>query len=67
MRNPIIILESLKTHSTQPEYSYLRLYRILYNPAFYFYAYQQTYAKPGNMSPGIDGKTFDDMNLKTYQ
>ena len=64
MRNPETILDNLKSHSTTPDYQYKRLYRNLYNPTFYILAYQQTYPKPGNMTPGMDGKTFDDMNMK---
>lgn len=63
MRSPEAVLKSLKSHSESPEYQYERLYRNLFNPAFYLLAYQQTYSKPGNMSPGVDGKTFDGMNL----
>lgn len=63
MRSPEAVLKSLRSHSNAPQYRYERLYRNLFNPAFYLLAYQQTYAKPGNMSPGIDGKTFDGMNL----
>lgn len=63
MRSPEAVLKSLKSHSESPGYKYERLYRNLYNPAFYLLAYQQTYSKPGNMSPGVDGKTFDGMNL----
>ena len=66
MRNPETVLENLKSHSTNPDYQYERIYRNLYNHAFYFLAYQQTYSKPGNMSPGLDGKTFDNMNLKRF-
>jgi group II intron reverse transcriptase/maturase len=64
VRNPETVLENLKSHSTKPDYQYERLYRNLYNPELYILAHQQTYAKPGNMSPGVDGKTFDDMNMK---
>lgn len=63
MRSPEAVLESLKSHSESPEYQYKRLYRNLFNPAFYLLAYQQTYSKLGNMSPGVDGKTFDGMNF----
>lgn len=63
MRSPEAVLKSLKSHSVSPGYRYEQLYRNLYNPAFYLLAYQQTYSKPGNMSPVVDGKTFDGMNL----
>ena len=67
MRNPEIVLESLKSHSRTPGYHYERLYRNLYNRAFYLLAYQQTYPKPGNMSPGVDGKTIDGMSYKRIE
>jgi group II intron reverse transcriptase/maturase len=67
MRNPETVLENLKSHATSPDYQYKRLYRTLYNPSFYLLAYQQTYSKPGNMSKGIDGQTFDGMSLKRIE
>lgn len=67
MRNPEIVLENLKSHATTPNYQYKRLYRNLYNSSLYLLAYQQTYSKPGNMSKGIDGQTFDGMSLKRIQ
>jgi len=60
-------LENLRKHSLEPEYYYERLYRNLYNPEFYLLAYQQTYAKPGNMSKGVDGRTFDGMSTGRIQ
>ncbi len=67
MRNPENVLENLKSHATTSNYQYKRLYRNLYNPSLYLLAYQQTYSKPGNMSKGIDGQTFDGMSLKRIQ
>lgn len=67
MRNPETVLENLKSHATTPNYEYKRLYRNLYNPSLYLMAYQQTYSKPGNMSKGIDGQTFDGMSVKRIQ
>ena len=29
----------------------------------FFVAYQRMYAKPGNMTPGTDGKTEDEMSI----
>ena len=29
----------------------------------YYVAYQKLYAKEGNMTPGVDGKTIDDMSI----
>ena len=64
MRNPINVLESLRNNATTKEYQYQRLYRNLYNPEFYLLAYQRIYAKQGNMTAGMDGKTIDGMSMK---
>ena len=62
MRNPEQVLNILAGHSNEPEYKYERLYRILFNEQMFFAAYQRMYAKPGNMTPGTDGKTEDEMS-----
>lgn len=67
MRNPENVLNSLQTHSTQPEYVYDRLYKNLYNPEFYLQAYQNIYANQGNMTPGVDGKTIDAMSIERME
>lgn len=64
MRNPINVLESLRNNATKTDYQYQRLYRNLYNSEFYLLAYQRIYAKQGNMTAGVDGKTVDGMSLK---
>ena len=63
MRNPENVLNSLREHSAQNNYSYDRLYRILYNPDFLLMAYQNIYANKGNMTAGVDGQTIDAMSL----
>ena len=63
MRNPENILNSLREHSAQNNYSYDRLYRILYNQNFLLSAYQNIYANKGNMTAGVDGQTMDAMSL----
>lgn len=67
MRNPESVLNSLQTHSAQPEYVYDRLYKNLYNPEFYLQAYQNIYANQGNMTPGVDGKTIDAMSIERIE
>lgn len=47
MRNPIYLLSSLQTHSTDRSYSYERLYRNLYNKELFLLAYQNIYASQG--------------------
>ena len=63
MRNPIDVLNSLKSKSCNENYKFERLYRNLYNPDFYLLAYQNIYANEGNMTEGADGKTIDGMGL----
>lgn len=63
MRNPEQVLNILAGQSNEPEYKYERLYRILFNEQMFFAAYQRMYAKPGNMTPGTDGKTEDEMSI----
>ncbi|MBE5101483.1 reverse transcriptase domain-containing protein [Priestia aryabhattai] len=64
MRSPSSVLNSLASKSENSTYTYKRLYRNLYNPEFYYIAYQKIYAKQGNMTQGVDGKTIDGMSLK---
>ena len=64
MRNPQNVLESLKLKACNKEYSFQRLYRNLYNPEMYYLAYQNIYAKEGNMTEGSDSKTIDGMSAK---
>lgn len=64
MRNPIDVLNSLEQHSNQKDYTYERIYRNLYNPEFFYAAYQKIYSKEGNMTKGSDDRTIDAMSLK---
>lgn len=45
-------------------YKYERLYRILFNEQMFYVAYQRIYANPGNMTPGSDGQTIDQMSIE---
>lgn len=49
-RNPEKILNSLTQHSSDLDYKFERLYRILFNDEMYYIAYQRIYAKQGNMT-----------------
>ncbi|UQZ85352.1 Group II intron-encoded protein LtrA [Paenibacillus konkukensis] len=64
MRNPLEVLKSLSTKACNSKYRFQRLYRNLYNPEFYLMAYQNIYAKPGNMTKGADGQTIDGMGME---
>lgn len=64
MRNSELILNNLCLHSKVSDYKYERLYRILFNEEMFYDAYQNIYAKPGNMTPGVNGSTIDQMNIR---
>lgn len=64
MRNPEQVLNILAEHSKESDYKYERLYRILFSEQMFNVAYQRIYAKPGNLTPGTDGKTEDGMSLE---
>jgi len=40
------------------------LYRQLYNPTLHILAYERLKGKPGNMTPGSDGKTLDGFSME---
>src|SRR3712207_862685 len=62
-RNPEKILNSLTQHSSDLDYKFERLYRILFNDEMYYIAYQRIYAKQCNMTKGVDGKTIDGFSI----
>ena len=62
LRNPIEVLKSLTAMSKNEEYKFQRLYRNLYNPEFYWLAYQNIYGNDGSMTAGADGTTIDGMS-----
>lgn len=64
MRNPQNMLINLAKHSKKKDYKYERLYRLLYNEELFLLAYQNIYAKTGNMTAGVDGKTIDGMSIE---
>ena len=63
MRSPERVLNSLTEHSKISSYKFKRLYRILFNEEMFYVAYQNIYAKQGNMTTGTDGKTADRMSI----
>lgn len=67
MRNPKVVLGSLATQSENPNYTFQRLYRNLYNKEFFLTAYGKMYAKEGNMTEGVDGKTVDGISLERIE
>lgn len=61
------VLKALSDHSQSSDYKYERLYRHLFSEEMFAVAYQRIYAKQGNMTPGTDGKTIDEMSLERIE
>jgi group II intron reverse transcriptase/maturase len=55
-----------KNHNN-PKWINRDLYRLLYNPTLHIMAYERLKSKPGNMTPGTDGKTLDGFSHETIQ
>lgn len=67
MRNPTEVLKTLSEKSRDKSYRFQRLYRNLYNPEFYYLAYNNICTGQGNMTPGTDGETIDGMSSQRIQ
>ena len=67
LRNPIDVLNSLRSKACNGNYCYERLYRNLYNEGFYLLAYQDIYASEGLMTTGADGKTINGKGMDRIQ
>jgi group II intron reverse transcriptase/maturase len=67
MRSPEKVLNSLTKHSDNLDYKFERLYKVLFNEEMYYTAYQNIYAKVGNMTAGADGKTIDGMSTSRIE
>ena len=61
------VLKALSDNSQSSDYKYERLYRYLFSEEMFAVAYQRIYAKQGNMTPGTDGKTIDEMSLERIE
>ena len=60
MQNAKTILSILNQKSVgNKQFIFDRIYRNTFNPDFFMEAYRKMYAKPGNMTPGMDGQTID--------
>ena len=64
MRNPSHVLASLEKNANNPNYEYRNLYRNLYNPEFYWLAYNKIAKSQGSMTAGTDGRSLDDMSVE---
>ena len=62
MRNPEVVLSNLEKYANNKEYTYGNLYRNLYNPEFYWLAYNKIAKSQGSMTTGSNGQTLDNMS-----
>lgn len=67
MQKPEIILNNFSKQTVKVGYKFNKIYKNLYNPELYIRAYGSMYAKEGNMTPGVDGKTIDGFSMKNVE
>jgi group II intron reverse transcriptase/maturase len=60
-------LEHLRKVNSNRQWINRELYRLLYRGDLYQLAYERIKSKPGNMTPGTDGKTLDGFSLGTIE
>jgi group II intron reverse transcriptase/maturase len=57
-------IEALHKLNSQKEWTNKDLYRLMFKEDLYLLAYEKIKSKPGNMTPGTDGKTLDGTSLR---
>lgn len=68
MQIPEVVIDILAEKSKRSsKYEFHRIYRHLYNPEFFYDAYQKIGSKTGNMTSGTDGETVDRMSLNRIE
>src|SRR5439155_11757610 len=68
MQNAEVVLSMLGQKSTQNSaFVFDRLYRNLFNPDFFMLAYNNIYAKEGNMTQGVEESTIDGFNTSQVE
>ncbi len=67
MQHPNAILTTLSQMARKPEVKFDKLFQKLYNIELWLLAYQSIAPEPGNMTPGVDGKTIDGAGMKLIQ
>jgi retron-type reverse transcriptase len=60
-------IATLSKMTLKPEVKFDKLFQKLYNVELWLLAYQRIAPKPGNMTPGVDGKTVDGAGMKLIQ
>ncbi len=64
MQDPRKFLVILGKMAQKPTVQFDKLFQKLYNLELWMMAYEKIAPKPGNMTPGVDGKTIDGAGLK---
>src|SRR3989454_8571649 len=67
VQHPNAVLTTLSKMTLKPEVKFDKLYQKLYNVDLWLLAYQRIAPNPGNMTPGVDGKTIDGAGLGLIQ
>src|SRR6266516_3727975 len=67
VHQPNAVLTTRSKRTLKAEVTFDKLFQKLYNVEFWLLAYQRMAPKPGNMTPGVDGKTIDGTGLKLIQ
>jgi hypothetical protein len=67
VQHPNAVLTTLSKMTLKPEVKFDKLYQKLYNVGLWLLAYQRIAPNPGNMTPGVDGKTIDGAGLGLIQ
>jgi group II intron reverse transcriptase/maturase len=67
VQHPNAILATLSKMTLKPEVKFDKLFQKLYNVELWLLAYQRIAPKPGNMTPGGEGKTIDGAGMKLIQ
>lgn len=63
VQEPNALLTTLSKMALKPEVVFDKLFQKLYNYELWLLAYQRIAPRPGNMTPGTDGKTIDGAGL----
>jgi group II intron reverse transcriptase/maturase len=67
VQNPNVLLTILSSMAKKPQIQFGKLFQKLYNKELWLMAYEQIAANPGNMTPGVNGKTADGMSMKLVE
>lgn len=66
-KTALLRLEALQKNNARPDWVNHDLYRLLYKEELLVAAYERIKSKPGNMTPGTDGKTLDGFSMNVLQ